>query len=236
MAEKDILEKVLLSHADVFADCVNTLAYEGNGRLAEADLQPAPTESFYQGKEKTRIRHRQVLRKASCQGGACREQLDSERPVYPVIGMVLDWTQKTSRIPLSLRKLMQEAGALREELALADDVDLAVCHMRNLPGEVRDRFTSGMLFFHDMGFVADYLNEGSFEGRKDQPIRHMEALCAMMEALTGDARFTEQVNGLLSGKAKREEVYMCEYIDMLEARGEKKGEKRQELYRRYNII
>ena len=28
MAEKDILEKVLLSHADVFADCVNTLAYE----------------------------------------------------------------------------------------------------------------------------------------------------------------------------------------------------------------
>ena len=56
MAEKDILEKVLLSHADVFADCVNTLAYEGNGRLAETDLQPAPTESFYQGKEKTRIR------------------------------------------------------------------------------------------------------------------------------------------------------------------------------------
>ena len=38
MAEKDILEKVLLSHADVFADCVNTRAYEGNGRLAEADL------------------------------------------------------------------------------------------------------------------------------------------------------------------------------------------------------
>lgn len=244
MAEKDILEKVLLSHADVFADCVNTLAYEGNGRLAEADLQPAPTESFYQGKEKTRsqfcdksfyrmgdgevraqyiienetrIRHRQVLRKASYQGGAYREQLDSEKPAYPVIGMVLDWTQKTSRIPLSLRKLMQEAGALQEELELTDDVDLAVYHMRNLPGEVRDRFTS------DMGFVADYLNEGSFEGRKNQPIRHMEALCAMMEALTGDARFTEQINELMSGKEEKEEVYMCEYIDMLEARGERRG-------------
>ena len=29
MAEKDILEKILMSHADVFADCVNTLAYRG---------------------------------------------------------------------------------------------------------------------------------------------------------------------------------------------------------------
>ena len=115
---------------------------------------------------------------------------------------------------------MQEAGALQEELELTDDVDLAVYHMRNLPGEVRDRFTS------DMGFVADYLNEGSFEGRKNQPIRHMEALCAMMEALTGDARFTEQINELMSGKEEKEEVYMCEYIDMLEARGEARGESR----------
>ncbi len=38
MAEKDILEKVLLSHADVFADCVNTLAYEGRCRILEKDL------------------------------------------------------------------------------------------------------------------------------------------------------------------------------------------------------
>lgn len=45
MGEKDILEKVLMSHADVFADCVNALVYEGNEKLATADLQPAPTES-----------------------------------------------------------------------------------------------------------------------------------------------------------------------------------------------
>ena len=60
---------------------------------------------------------------------------------------------------------------------------------------------------------------------KRQPIRHVEELCAMVEALTGDARFTELMEEPLAKKAEKEEVYMCEYIDMLEARGEKRGKK-----------
>lgn len=49
MAEKDILEKVLLLHADVFADCENALNFGGARKLAAGDMYPAPTESFYQG-------------------------------------------------------------------------------------------------------------------------------------------------------------------------------------------
>ena len=52
MAEKDILEKVLLSHADVFADCVNALAYGGRARLKAEDMRPAPTESFFRGRKR----------------------------------------------------------------------------------------------------------------------------------------------------------------------------------------
>ena len=52
MAEKDILEKILMSYADVFADCENALAYGGRKRLKAEDMYPAPTESFYWGKEK----------------------------------------------------------------------------------------------------------------------------------------------------------------------------------------
>lgn len=33
MAEKDILEKILMSYADVFADCENALTYGGRKRL-----------------------------------------------------------------------------------------------------------------------------------------------------------------------------------------------------------
>ncbi|HBA47855.1 MAG TPA: hypothetical protein DCZ91_08665 [Lachnospiraceae bacterium] len=50
MAEKDILEKVLMAHSDVFADCENALAYGGRRRLKAEDIFPAPTESFYRGK------------------------------------------------------------------------------------------------------------------------------------------------------------------------------------------
>lgn len=57
--------------------------------------------------------------------------------------------------------------------------------MNNLSPETRSRFTN------DIAFVADYLNEGNFEKRRGQEIVHLEALCDLMEALTGDTRFTE---------------------------------------------
>lgn len=162
----------------------------------------------------------QVLRKASYQGGAYRAQLETDRPIYPVNCMVIEWSHKSSRIALSLYELLIAEGVAQEALTKVDDVKLEIHHMRNLPKEVRDRFES------DMGFVVDYLNEGHFENRKGQKIVHAEALCEMMEALTGDTRFTEQVEELLKKQRDEKEVHMCEYIDMLEARGKEIGENR----------
>lgn len=108
-------------------------------------------------------------------------------------------------------------GAAPERLEQIDDNKLTVYHRNDLPLEIRSRFTS------DLGFVADYLNEGSFERRKEQEIVHLEALCDMMEAITGDTRFTEQANELMV-KKKGKKIMMCEYINQLEARGEAKGE------------
>lgn len=248
MAEKDITEKILMRHADVFADCINVLSYGGKIRLKQDFLQPAPTESFYRSRKgvrnqfcdvsfylveggkikaqyiienETRIKRRQVLRKFSYEGGAYREQTEARGRLYPVISMVIDWSRKRTYIPLSLHALLAADGAGKEELALAEDIRLTVHHMRNLSREVRSQFTS------DIGFVADFLNEGSFENRKGQKIVHSEALCEMMEALTGDDRFTEQMNQLLKEKEKGD-VTMCEYIDMLEARGEVRGEMKGE--------
>ncbi len=247
MAEKDITQKILLSYGDVFADCENALFYGGERRLRAENLNPAPTESYYRGKEKLhsqfadvsaylmedgRIRRQffienetelekcQVLRKTSYQGGAYRAQMGTDKPVYPVSCMVMEWNHKKSRIALSLHDLLRAEGTAAEELAQVDDVKLEIHHMRSLPREIRERFVS------DMGFVVDYLNEGDFENRKGQKIVHVEALCDMMEALTGDTRFTDQVEELLKRQEEGKEVYMCEYIDMLEARGEARGELR----------
>ena len=241
MAEKDLTQKILLSYEDVFADCENALAYGGLQRLKPENLHPAPTESYYRGKERlhnqfadvsaylveegairmqfligneTELEKYQVLRKASYQGGAYRAQLETDRPVYPVIGMVIDWTHKSARIAMSLHELLRAEGVTQEDLERVDDVKLEVYHMRNLPKEVRDRFVS------DMGFVVDYLNEGSFESRKEQKIIHVEALCEMMDVLTGDTRFTQRVEELLKRQEEGGKVLMSEYIDMLEVRGE----------------
>lgn len=89
-------------------------------------------------------------------------------------------------------------------------------HMNNLSEEIRKRFTS------DMGFVVDYLNEGSFERRKNQKIVHAEALCEMMEALTKDTRFTDMIAKVRSRQEKGGDIIMCEYLDMLEEKGERR--------------
>ncbi len=144
------------------------------------------------------------------------------------------WPRKSSRRSFSqksfmetlcrnIHKILKEQGRSEEELRLVDNVELSVYHMRNLNRNVRSRFKG------DMGFVADYLNEGSFENRKQQVIRHGEALSEMMEALTGDRRFTEQMEELRKKQKEREEVRRCEYIDMLEAKGEARGEEKAEI-------
>lgn len=249
MADKDILEKVLLSWGDVFADCWNTLACGGRQVLDGAGLLPAPTESFYRrgyklhsqfsdvsffrmegGKiraqyiigNQTQARRKLVLRKASYQGGAYRAQLESGMPVYPVAALLLDWSHKRGRIPLSLKRLLEADGAASEDLRLVDEVNLAVYYMKNLPQDVRRRFTS------DMGFVADFLSEGGFERRSNQKILHPQALCEMMHALTGDNRFTDLAGELILRQKQGKEIIMCEYIDLLEKKGEARGIKKGE--------
>lgn len=244
MAEKDITEKILLSYADVFSDCINTLVYSGKQYLNPQNTQPAPTESFYKGKEphnqfcdvsrylmeeyticlqyiienETELEERQILRKISYQGGAYRQQLESGSPVYGVIAIVLAWTGKICRIPLNLHALLLKNGVPQKHLEQIDDEKLAVYHMNNLSPEIRSRFTS------DMGFVADYLNEGNFDRRRQQKIIHLEALCDLMETLTGDTRFTELAKQFFENNQKGENVMMCEYLNQLEEKGERRGE------------
>lgn len=89
-------------------------------------------------------------------------------------------------------------------------------------------------------------------------IVHVKALCEMVEALTEDTRFTELAEELLKEQKEGKEIIMCDYLDMLEAKGESRlasliqvllrekkyseieavaenREKRQELYRQYSI-
>lgn len=51
-----------------------------------------------------------------------------------------------------------------------------------------------------------------------------EALCDLMETLTGDTRFTELARQFRENKQKGEQIMMCEYLNHLEEQGERRGE------------
>ena len=140
--------------------------------------------------------------------------------MYPVAALLLGWSHKRGRIPLSLKRLLEADGVASEDLRLVDEVNLAVYYMKNLPQDVRRRFTS------DMGFVADFRSEGGFERRSNQKILHPQALCEMMHALTGDNRFTDLAGELILRQKQGKEIIMCEYIDMLEKKGRREGLKK----------
>ena len=48
MAEKDLLEKTLEEHNDVFADIVNALGFGGEELVSPESLKPGPTASIYE--------------------------------------------------------------------------------------------------------------------------------------------------------------------------------------------
>ena len=51
MAQKDILEKILMAHGDVFADCVNVFLYGGSRSCGEGIYVLLPRKAFIRGRQ-----------------------------------------------------------------------------------------------------------------------------------------------------------------------------------------
>lgn len=242
MGTKDLSEKHLESYPDVFADVVNALIYQGKQIVNPEELQAAPTETLYPGKEETlrnqfhdvskyvvrdgeialqytienetRANRKMVLRKAGYQGAVYREQVDGKKN-YPVISMVLYWGVTRWRQPRSMKQLWAKENIGEMTWQYIDDIRLHVFEMAHLPVEVRARFKS------DMRIVVDYLAEGKDYEPTRQPIVHMEALLLMLKALTGDDRYEQMIK---EGKSEEKGVVsMCELLDRYERKGLEKA-------------
>lgn len=243
MAEKDLSEKELEAKADVFADIVNSLVYEGEPVLHPEHLYPAGTVTHYPGLRQNKLLeqlqdqskydmtegeiHAQymlanqteshwnmALREFGYLGGAYREQAGEKlHQTYPVIGLVLNWGKHRWQAPRSLKEIFRKAGKLGRSERVIDDLQLRIYDMRYLPPEVRQRFTS------DMRIIVDYLAEGENYQCTDQPILHIEAVCRLLEALTGDIRYTDIMNELLELQKRGGQVTMCPLLDKYENRG-----------------
>ena len=133
MAEKDLLEKTLEEHNDVFADIVNALGFGGEELVSPESLKPGPTASIYEDPDgRKREQHRDVVKYCTQSGvvlalfglenqsgedydmvfrmmsydGAAYKQQKGRRKKYPVISFVLYYGLEHWKAPQSLREAL----------------------------------------------------------------------------------------------------------------------------------
>ncbi len=246
MAQKDLTEKNLEYYPDVFADTVNALLYEGKMIIKSQNLQPAPTETIYSGKEKglrnqfhdvskyemlngkikvqytleneSKCNRKMILRKAGYEGAVYREQFDGKvQEAYPVISLLLHWGKSKWRASKSIKDFFEKENLADEVVKYIDNMHLYVYDMRYLPKKVRKRFRS------DMRVVVDYLAEGKLYSPTNQKICHVEAFLRMMHALSGDVRYQQMITEVAKQQDKEGGVTMCELLDKYENEGINKG-------------
>ena len=244
MQEKDITQKMLERHNDVFSDIVNVLLFGGKKVVAEETLFDSVTDSVLKIDKRVRIQDRDVakywkdsqinialfglenqttpnklmpLRVISYDGTEYGKQSRTEnidKKKYPVISLVLYLGFEHKW--LYPKNLLGIIDVDEKLKPYVNDYKINLFEIAYLDREIIDSFKS------DFWILADYLyqmrvNKNYVADKKF--IGHIEELLMLMFAMTGDKRFEE----IIDEANTKEVVNMCEVLDIVEARGIEKG-------------
>ena len=258
MQEKDITQKMLERHNDVFSDIVNVLLFGGKKVVAEETLFDSVTDSVLKIDKRVRIQDRDVakywkdsqinialfglenqttpnklmpLRVISYDGTEYGKQSRTEnidKKKYPVISLVLYLGFEQKW--LYPKNLLGIIDVDEKLKPYVNDYKINLFEIAYLDREIIDSFKS------DFWILADYLyqmrvNKNYVADKKS--IAHIEELLMLMSAMTGDKRFEE----IIDEANTKEVVNMCEVLDIVEARGIEKGrEEGADIISRLNTI
>ena len=236
MGDRDITEKHLEAHDDVFADIVNVLLFKGERRVRPEDLQDTRARSLYKSDGKLHEQERDVsklwmkgkavfsligfenqtradrdmpLRVSGYDGADYRAQLTVKGRFYPVITLVLYFGMGHWKKP---RSLFERIAVPDELKPFVNDYRLNVFEIAHLTDEQVGQFTS------DFRIVADYFVQ--MRKKRDyspsrQVVEHVDAVLKLLSALTRDHRFEEVQNDF----GEEEGVTMLSVLEKVEARG-----------------
>ena len=258
MQEKDITQKMLERHNDVFSDIVNVLLFGGKKVVAEESLFDSVTDSVLKIDKRVRIQDRDVakywkdsqinialfglenqttpnklmpFRVISYDGTEYGKQSRTEnidKKKYPVISLVLYLGFEQKW--LYPKNLLGIIDVDEKLKPYVNDYKINLFEIAYLDREIIDSFKS------DFWILADYLyqmrvNRNYVADKKS--IAHVEELLMLMSAMTGDKRFEE----IIDEANTKEVVNMCEVLDIVEARGIEKGrEEGADIISRLNTI
>ena len=247
MAAKDIAEKLLEEHNDVFADIFNVLLFKKDFVNPE-ELSDAPTEFHYWTKDQKGCRElrRDVAKLLSKNGKPvailCIENqtcIDKTMPFrtqeynsatymmqiknkketpLPVITMVLYFGKRKWKTPFDIKEVISKGQDIPEEIMTQiTSYTMNLVEVAFLPTDIRKNFIS------DFGIIADYFvkrRKGYKNIENHKPIKHVDEMLKFMEIFAEDERFLK----LNLEKKKKGAITMCTILDAAEERGVNRGE------------
>ncbi len=257
MAEKDLVEKKLEDHNDVFADILNTLLFQKRV-LKESNLWNGPTESVYKSdrgklhgqcrdtfkkygeglcliiasfgiENQSGYERTMPVRIMGYDSASYKDQIEHEKgKLHPVITVVLNFSDSRWNKVKSLRDLM---GTIPEELEpYFQDYRIHVFDIAFLEDSVIDSFQS------DFRAVARFFRNrrlGQPALADDTELNYPEEITELMAVFTGEKRYMDLLPDVKAAKQKGARMAMCwvaqELIEKGERQGEMRGEERGEM-------
>ena len=244
MGQKDLSEKILVAYDDVFADIVNVLLLKRQYQIQPGELEDRRTKDFYKSNGMLHELERDVvkrwkkgdvrlacigienqtaadpdmaLRVIGYDGAAYREQLLDKKERnerYPVITMVLyfGYRRRWDK-PLTILEQTEVPEGLE---AYVNDYKVNLFEVAYLSDEQVAMFQS------DFRIVADYFVQkrkyNEYTPSQVQ-MQHVDAVLQLLSIMENDKRFEA---ALYKNDGKKVEN-MCDVLDIVEQRGEKRG-------------
>ncbi len=244
MADKDRAEKKLEDYNDVFAEILNVLLFQKD-LVKEAQLENGPTESVYKADSKelrgqfrdtskyykkagitissfgmenqSVIDHNMPVRVMGYDYSSYRSQIDAGKNRYPVITVVLNFSDKKWSGPVHLKEMFEIPKEMED---FVQDYKITVFDIAFLSDETINKFKS--TFKH----VAHFFKYRRFPDEYqplDEKIEHLEAFLDLLEVFTGDNKYTEIKDELLSRQKEGAEITMCSIVDKFTNDGIEQG-------------
>ncbi|MCR5724460.1 MAG: Rpn family recombination-promoting nuclease/putative transposase [Treponema sp.] len=244
MNEKDISEKTLESHNDVFADIVNALLFEGKLIITESSLHDAQPFSNYKVDGRTlHAQERDVAKywqndtiRLSCfgfenqtepeadmplrvigyDGASYRSQLTDKKQTdrYPIITLVLYFGTKHK---WKKHRSLKETLSYDERLSrFISDYKINVFELAWLTDEEINRFKG------DFKIVLEYLRAkrtGKIENWDRQKLEHTHEILDLLRVISNDSIFLQMEDFIVQIQKEEGGVGMCDFVQKIKREG-----------------
>lgn len=243
MGQKDITEKVLEEHNDVFADIINGLLFDGNQEVKPEALENTTVHAQYEAEDdqihelerditkywkeeevelaicgienQSTIEKNMPFRVIGYDGMAYRGQLQEKRKkVLPVVTVVLYFgTERHWNSKKNIKSLMEIPVHLDK---FVNDYQMHVFEVAWLTEEQISHFHSDFRIVAN--FFANKRKNKDYIPDDPTEIKYVDEVLKLLQVMTGDKRYKE-----IFSKKKEGVRSMCDVAERLEKMGWEKG-------------